>query len=76
MTDETPKTTLEESIGEWRAYLRRRQAIHKVDVEELEDHLRSQIHGLVDAGLSDDEAFLVAIKLPELFGFHMSAPIT
>ena len=131
VTDETSKTTLEESIGEWRAYLRRRQAIHKVDVAELEDHLRSQIHGLVDAGLSDDEAFLVAvkrigdldtlsrefareysdrlwkqlvvspeagpspegrkeaivavalaiasavaIKLPELFGFHMSAPIT
>lgn len=131
MTDKTPKTILEESIGEWRTYLRRRQAIHKVDVEELEDHLRSQIHGLVEAGLSDDEAFLVAvkrigdldalsrefareyserlwkqlvvspeagsstdgrkeaivavalaiasavaIKLPELFGFHMSAPIT
>jgi hypothetical protein len=131
VTDETPKTTLEESIGEWRAYLRRRKAIHKVDIEELEDHLRSQIHGLVDVGLSDEEAFLVAvkrigdldalsrefareyserlwkqlvispeagstadgrkeaivavalaiasavaIKLPELFGFHMRAPIT
>jgi hypothetical protein len=129
--DETLKATLEESIGEWRAYLHRRQAIHNVDVEELEDHLRSQIRGLVEAGLSDDEAFMVAvkrigdldilsrefareyserlwkqlvvspeagsnsdrrkeaivavvlaiasavaIKLPELFGFHMSAPIT
>lgn len=131
MTDETPKTTLEESISEWRAYLRRRQAIHTVDVQELEDHLRTQIRGLVEAGLSDDEAFLVAvkrigdldalsrefareyserlwkqlvvspeagssgegkkeaiiavalaiasavaIKLPELFGFHIGAPIT
>ena len=62
MKDETLKTTLEESIGEWRAYLRRRKAIHKVDIEELEDHLRSQIRGLVDAGLSDEEAFLVAVK--------------
>jgi len=131
VTDETLKTTLEESISEWRAYLRRRQGIHNVDVAELEDHLRSQIHGLVEAGLSDDEAFMVAvkrigdldalsrefareyserlwkqlvvspdsglsgdgrkeaivavalaiasavaIKLPELFGFHISAPIT
>jgi hypothetical protein len=131
VTNEIPKPTLEENIGEWSAFLRRRQAIHKVDVEELEDHLRTQIRGLVEAGLSDDEAFLVAvkrigdldalsrefareyserlwkqlvvspkegpsaegrketiiaialaiasavaIKLPELFGIHMSAPIT
>ncbi|MDP9352346.1 MAG: hypothetical protein M3P51_12495 [Chloroflexota bacterium] len=32
--------SLEEQIGQWRSYLRRRQAIQFVDVTELEDHLR------------------------------------
>jgi hypothetical protein len=53
---------LEAQIGLWRDYLRRRQAIHAVDVAELEDHLREQIAGLIDAGLAGDEAFLVAVK--------------
>src|ERR687885_2306261 len=53
---------LEEQIDQWRSYLRRRQAIHAVDVAELEDHLREQVAGLVDAGLAPDEAFLVAVK--------------
>src|ERR687893_384697 len=54
--------SLEEQIDRWRSYLRRRQAIHSVDVAELEDHLREQIAVLVDAGLAPDEAFLVAVK--------------
>lgn len=54
--------TLEQRIGEWRTYFRRRQAVHAVDVEELEDHLRSQVEALSQAGLSQDEAFLVAVK--------------
>jgi hypothetical protein len=54
--------TLEEQIDQWRSYLRRRQAIHSVDVAELEDHLREQVSNLVDAGLAVDEAFLVAVK--------------
>ena len=53
---------LEEQVAQWRAYLRRRQAIHAVDVNELEDHLRGQIASLVDVGLAGDEAFLVAVK--------------
>src|SRR5919206_2329476 len=53
---------LEEQIDQWRSYLRRRQAIHAVDVAELEDHLREQVAGLVEAGLATDEAFLVAVK--------------
>ena len=52
---------LEEQIGQWRAYLGRREAIRTVDVEELEDHLRDQIAALVEAGLTTDEAFLVAV---------------
>src|SRR5690606_26873805 len=52
--------SLEEQIGQWRSYLRRRQAIHPVDVAELEDHLREQVAVLEEAGLASDEAFLVA----------------
>ncbi len=59
-TDHT--RALEEQIDQWRSYLRRRQAIHAVDVAELEDHLREQVAVLVDAGLATDEAFLVAVK--------------
>jgi hypothetical protein len=53
---------LEAQIAEWRSYFRRRQAIREVDVAELEDHLRGQVGALVDAGLGEDEAFLVAVK--------------
>src|SRR5215207_2393535 len=57
-----PAVSLEEQIDLWRSYLRRRQAIRSVDVAELEDHLREQVAVLVDAGLTTDEAFLVAVK--------------
>ena len=53
---------LEAQIGQWRSYLNRRQAIRSVDVAELEDHLREQVSGLMEAGLDADEAFLVAVK--------------
>jgi hypothetical protein len=62
MTAATHAASLEEQIDQWRTYLRRRQAIHSVDVAELEDHLREQVAGLVQAGLATDEAFLVAVK--------------
>jgi hypothetical protein len=62
MTARDQEASLEEQIDQWRSYLRRRQAIHSVDVAELEDHLREQVAGLVDAGLATDEAFLVAVK--------------
>lgn len=54
--------TLEDQIEQWRCYVRRRQAIHAVDVDELEDHLRAQVATLVSAGLQADEAFLVSVK--------------
>jgi hypothetical protein len=56
------RLSLEEGIAEWRTYLRRRQAIHSVDADELEDHLRSQAGALASAGLAEDEAFLIAVK--------------
>src|SRR5437868_2350381 len=61
MTSPSP-ALLEEQIERWRNYLRRRQAIHSVDVAELEDHLREQIAVLGEAGLAADEAFLIAVK--------------
>jgi len=57
-----PGVSLEEQIDQWRTYLRHRQAIHSVDVAELEDHLREQVAVLIDAGLATDEAFLIAVK--------------
>jgi hypothetical protein len=62
MTTSDAAHQLEAQIEQWRGYLRRRRAIHPVDVDELEDHLRGQIASLMDAGLSQDEAFLVAVK--------------
>ncbi len=62
MTASVDRELLEEQIAQWRVYLRRRQAIHGLDVEELEGHLRDQLAVLTEAGLADDEAFLVAVK--------------
>jgi hypothetical protein len=53
---------LEAQIAQWRAYVRRRQALHGPDVEEFEGHLRDQVAALIEAGLAGDEAFLVAVK--------------
>ncbi len=53
---------IEAQIREWRSYLLRRRTIDHVDVDELEDHLRSEMSDLGAAGLDGDESFLVAIK--------------
>jgi hypothetical protein len=53
---------LDEQIAQWRAYLRPRRAIDAPGVEELEAHLRDQVGALTQAGLAEDEAFLVAVK--------------
>lgn len=55
-------TELESQIAQWRGYVQRHRAIAAADVDEMEDHLREQIADLSRAGLSDDEAFLVAVK--------------
>lgn len=53
---------LEAQISAWRTWLRRRPALREADVAELEDHLRGQVEALGEAGLAEDEAFLVAVK--------------
>jgi hypothetical protein len=53
---------VESQITEWRAYVSKDPAVDGRDVDELEIHLRDQIAELGTAGLSADEAFLVAVK--------------
>ena len=53
---------LEAQIEQWRGYVQRRPAMAAADVAEMEDHLRERVADLVGAGLSSDEAFLVAVK--------------
>ena len=54
--------SVEAQIAEWRAFVARAPAVDDRDVEELETHLRDEIAELDAAGLSEDEAFLVAVK--------------
>jgi hypothetical protein len=53
---------LETQITQWRAAVTRNRAVDSADVEELEGHLREQVAELELTGLSDEEAFLVAVK--------------
>ena len=53
---------MESQIAEWRAFVSKAPAVDGRDVDELEVHLRDQIAELSAAGLSADEAFLVAVK--------------
>lgn len=62
MREPGDEASLEEQIGRWREYLRRRRAIRSLDIAELEDHLREEVAVLTGAGLAVDEAFLVAVK--------------
>ncbi|MFJ2664093.1 permease prefix domain 1-containing protein [Nocardia fluminea] len=56
------ETELQAHIDQWRGYVQRHRAISVADIDEMEDHLREQISTLQTAGLSGDEAFLVAVK--------------
>jgi len=53
---------LDIEIGEWRALVEQGPAVDGRDAEELEAHLRDQIADLIAAGLTADEAFLIAVK--------------
>ncbi|MGQ0849647.1 MAG: permease prefix domain 1-containing protein, partial [Actinomycetota bacterium] len=54
--------SVETQIAEWRAYVAKAPAINGRDLDELEGHLRDQIAEMDAAGLTGDEAFLVAVK--------------
>ncbi len=53
---------IEAQIAEWLGYMTKRRELTPADADELEDHLRSRIADLTEAGLSPDEAFLIAVK--------------
>lgn len=54
--------TIDEQVTAWREALRGRPGVATADVDELEDHLRNHVDALTAAGLSADEAFLVAVQ--------------
>jgi hypothetical protein len=54
--------SVESQIAEWRAYVTTAPGVNGHDVDELEDHLRHEIADLNAAGLTADEAFLVAVR--------------
>lgn len=53
---------LERSIRRWRDALDQAAHLPAEGAQELEDHLRDEIDGLIRAGLAPDEAFLVAVR--------------
>jgi hypothetical protein len=53
---------VESQIAEWRAYVVAAPAVDSRDIDELEAHLRDEIADLEAAGLTGDEAVLVAVK--------------
>jgi hypothetical protein len=53
---------LEAKITEWRRFVVQRPGVAELDAAELEGHLRDQIADLGEAGLTPDEAFLIAVQ--------------
>jgi hypothetical protein len=53
---------VETQIADWRAHVASAPAVDGRDLDELEDHLRHQIAELSAAGLTADEAFLIAVR--------------
>ena len=62
MTMANNQNILENRIGQWRTYLRGRQPSHVSSDDDLETRLRAELAALQAAGLSDDEAFLIALR--------------
>ncbi|MEQ1760929.1 MAG: hypothetical protein ABL986_21705 [Vicinamibacterales bacterium] len=54
--------SLDEQITQWRAYLRRRPAVDGPGGEDLDGRFRAHLTALTATGLSEDEAFLVAVR--------------
>ncbi|MFI1966417.1 permease prefix domain 1-containing protein [Streptomyces pathocidini] len=62
MTVPDERDDLEAQFTQWRQYVERRPELRRSDADELEDHLRGSVDGLIESGLRADEAFLVAVK--------------
>ncbi|MFT4109832.1 permease prefix domain 1-containing protein [Propionicimonas sp.] len=57
MTDST-----DTQLAQWRRYLAADRSLATADLDELESHLRDRIDDLEAVGLSDEEAFLIAVR--------------
>ena len=53
---------LELNITSWCDYLRASGTLSEDDIVELDNHLRDLVDELVESGLSEDEAFFIAVK--------------
>lgn len=53
---------LESEIARWRSHVTEVPAADGRDIDELEAHLRDQISDLIELGLDEEEAFLVAVR--------------
>ncbi len=53
---------LASSLAEWRTLMAARPGVSPEDVDELEDHLMSEVDDLRTVGLSAEEAFLIAVR--------------
>ena len=53
---------LNKAIDDWREQLARAEACLGDDVAELEEHLREEMAGLRQAGLNEEEAFLLSTR--------------
>lgn len=59
---EEKKTTLDRKVAEWRDYYLCSGCVGDSDIDELEDHLREEIASLSAKGLSEEEAFIIAVR--------------
>ena len=55
-------STIKGHIENWRTQVSRHQKLSPEDINQLEEHLIDQVTALTQAGLDDDEAFLIAVK--------------
>ena len=53
---------LNDAIGRWRMNLQGSSALLPQDVDELESHVRDSVEALQAAGLSPEEAFMIAVQ--------------
>ncbi|MEN0049403.1 MAG: permease prefix domain 1-containing protein [Bacteroidota bacterium] len=56
------KFDLDQNVAQWKARLSKSQKMTSENIEELSDHLYSEIEELQELGLDEEEAFLVARK--------------
>jgi hypothetical protein len=54
--------SLEPQITAWRTAVLKGHTVNEADADELEGHLREQMADLEAAGLTSDEAFLIAVR--------------